>query len=152
LTPEGVPTTLAEMSGNEVAHLIEDLDGYLCELGMAQIRDGLHILGQMPPLPEMLRSLTRLSNAGTPSLHTSLASAFGFDLTLLLDRPGDRLTTSDTLLGQTIHTHADVLEILDQAALDLYAMLETFGFRTEVIADAQRSVLGLEFDEVGKIL
>ena len=43
LTPEGVPVSLAEMSGNEVAHLIEDIDGYLCELGMAQIRDGLHI-------------------------------------------------------------------------------------------------------------
>ena len=68
------------MNGNEVAHLIEDLDGYLCELGMAQIRDGLHILGQMPPLPDMLRSLTRLANAGAPSLQASLATAFGFDL------------------------------------------------------------------------
>src|SRR5215470_5715465 len=124
LTPEGVPTTLAEMSGNEVAHLIEDLDGYLCELGTAQIRDGLHTLGVMPPLPDTLRSLTRLSNAGTPSLHASLASAFGFDLTLLLDKPGERLKTSDILLGQAIHTHADVLEIMDKAALDLYAMLE----------------------------
>ena len=26
LTPEGVPVTLAEMSGSEVAHLIEDID------------------------------------------------------------------------------------------------------------------------------
>ena len=45
LTPEGVPVSLAEMSGSEVAHLIEDIDGYLCELGTAQIRDGLHTLG-----------------------------------------------------------------------------------------------------------
>ena len=43
LTPDGVPVTLAEMSGSDVAHLIEDIDGYLCELGTAQIRDGLHI-------------------------------------------------------------------------------------------------------------
>src|SRR5262249_20299972 len=48
LTPEGVPVTLAEMSGNDVAHLIEDLDGYLCELDTAQIRDGLHVLGTVP--------------------------------------------------------------------------------------------------------
>ena len=75
LTPEGIPTQLASMNGNEVAHLIEDLDGYLCELGMAQIRDGLHILGQMPALPEMLRSLTRLANADAPSLQASLAAA-----------------------------------------------------------------------------
>jgi len=31
VTPNGIPATLAEMSGNEVAHLIEDIDGYLCE-------------------------------------------------------------------------------------------------------------------------
>ena len=62
LTPEGVPVSLAEMSGNDVAHLIEDIDGYLCELGTAQIRDGLHVLGAMPPLPDTLRALTRLPN------------------------------------------------------------------------------------------
>ncbi len=152
LTPEGVPTTLAEMSGNEVAHLIEDLDGYLCELGMAQIRDGLHILGQMPPMAEMLRSLTRLSNEGVPSLQASLATAFGFDLTLLLEKPGERLHDDRQLLAQACHTHADVLEILDRAALDLYTMLETLGFRTEVIAGVQRAVLGLESDEVAKVL
>jgi cobaltochelatase CobN len=152
LTPEGVPATLAEMSGNEVAHLIEDLDGYLCELGMAQIRDGLHILGQMPPMAEMLRSLTRLSNEGVPSLQASLATAFGFDLTLLLEKPGERLPEDRHLLAQACHTRADVLEILDRAALDLYTMLETLGFRTEVIADVQRAVLGLESDEIAKVL
>ena len=152
LTPEGVPATLAEMSGNEVAHLIEDLDGYLCELGMAQIRDGLHILGQMPPMAEMLRSLTRLSNEGVPSLQASLATAFGFDLTLLLEKPGERLHEDRQLLAQPCHTRADVLEILDRAALDLYTMLETLGFRAEVIAGVQRAVLGLESGEVAKVL
>jgi cobaltochelatase CobN len=152
LTPEGVPTTLAEMSGNEVAHLIEDLDGYLCELGMAQIRSGLHTLGQMPSLPEMLRSLTRLSNAGSPSLQAALAAVFGFDLAALLEKPGERLAESRGLLGQTVHTRADVLEVLDRAVLDLYAMLEGLGFRTEAIADAQRAVLGVESEEIAKVL
>ena len=73
LTPDGVPVTLAEMSGNDVAHLIEDIDGYLCELGTAQIRDGLHVLGAMPPLPDTLRALTRLPNGSVPGLQTALA-------------------------------------------------------------------------------
>src|SRR4029079_11873340 len=77
VTPEGVPVTLAEMSGNDVAHLIEDIDGYLCELGTAQIRDGLHILGAMPPLPDTLRALTRLPNGSVPGLQGALAEAFG---------------------------------------------------------------------------
>ena len=148
LTPEGIPTQLASMSGNEVAHLIEDLDGYLCELGMAQIRDGLHILGQMPPLPEMLRSLTRLANARAPSLQASLAIAFGFDLTELLESPGERFDISTELLGQACHTRADALEILDRAALDLYTMLESFGFRSACISEVERAVLGLESGDI----
>ena len=32
LTAEGTPVTLAQMQGREVSHLIQDLDGYLCEL------------------------------------------------------------------------------------------------------------------------
>lgn len=152
LTPEGIPSTLASMTGNEVAHLIEDLDGYLCELGMAQIRDGLHILGQMPPLPEMLRSLTRLANVNAPSLQVSLASAFRFDLALLLDKPGERLDEPGLLLGQTCYTRADVLELLDRAALDLFNMLETLGFRMEVIGEVQRAILGLESREISEAL
>lgn len=152
LTPEGVPTTLASMTGNEVAHLIEDLDGYLCELGMAQIRDGLHILGEMPPLPEMLRSLTRLANIGVPSLQASLATAFGFELSILLDRPGERLGEDRRLLGTTCYTHADVIETLDRASLDLFTMLETFGFRTAKIEDVQRAVLGIETQEITAVM
>ena len=152
LTPEGVPTTLASMTGNEVAHLIEDLDGYLCELGMAQIRDGLHILGAMPPLPQMLCSLTRLANIGVPSLQASLAATFNFELSDLLDRPGERLQENRQLLGGTCYTHSDVLEALDRAAMDLYAMLETFGFATGKIQDVQRAILGAETLEILKVL
>ena len=90
LTPEGVPVTLAEMSGNDVAHLIEDIDGYLCELGTAQIRDGLHALGAMPALPDTLRALTRLPNGAVPGLQAALARAFGLDLQSLLAAPGAR--------------------------------------------------------------
>ncbi len=152
LTPEGVPATLAEMDGSDVAHLIEDLDGYLCELGMAQIRSGLHVLGQMPRLPEMLQSLTRLSNASAPSLQASLASASGFDLAALLEKPGERLPGSRNLLGQIVHTHADVLDVLDKAALDLYTMLENLGFRRDSIPEVQKAVLGFESEDVSKAL
>jgi len=148
LTPEGIPVTLASMTGNEVAHLIEDLDGYLCELGMAQIRDGLHILGQIPPLPEMLRSLTRLSNIGVPGLQASLSTVFGFDLAILLDKPGERLSEAQPLLGITCYANADVLEVLDRASLDLFIMLETFGFRVETIDNVQRAILGAESEDI----
>ncbi len=152
LTPEGIPTTLASMNGNEVAHLIEDLDGYLCELGMAQIRDGLHVLGQVPPLPEMLRSLTRLSNLTTPSLPASIALALGFNSAALRDKPGTRLPQQRQLLNQPCYTFADVLEVIDRAALDLFTMLESLGFRADAIVEVQRAVLGLESEDIAKVL
>jgi cobaltochelatase CobN len=83
-----VPLTLAKMEGVDVAHLIEDIDGYLCELGAAQIRDGLHILGQAPQgeaLVDMLCALTRLPNLAVPSLPASVAASLGVDWEALQD-------------------------------------------------------------------
>jgi cobaltochelatase CobN len=152
MTPEGVPASLAEMSGSEVAHLIEDIDGYLCELGMAQIRDGLHILGDMPPLPEMLRSLTRLVNAGAPSLPDAISDKLGFSYEALLKDAGKKLDTPAILGGAICHTHADVLETVEKMALALYGRLEQEGFRAESIGEAQMEVLGFTSDNIAEVL
>ena len=142
LTPEGVPVSLAEMSGSEVAHLIEDIDGYLCELGMAQIRDGLHVLGNMPPLPEMLRSMTRLANAGAPSLLDALARDLGLDYRMLIDAPGKKFDAPIRLGATLCYTHADALEALDAMSLALYARLEEVGFRVDRLDEVQRAIVG----------
>jgi cobaltochelatase CobN len=151
-TPEGVPVTLAEMSGSDVAHLIEDIDGYLCELGLAQIRDGLHILGHMPPLADMLRSLTRLPNAGVPGLQESLAALFDYSLQDLLDRPGARLEPAATVCGALCHSHADVLRELDQVAFSLLSSLEDRGFQPSQIEEVQLLVIGAVSANVSVVL
>ncbi|HEY1946956.1 MAG TPA: cobaltochelatase subunit CobN [Bryobacteraceae bacterium] len=152
LTPEGIPVSLSEMSGNDVAHLLEDIDGYLCELGMAQIRDGLHVLGEMPPLPDMLRALTRLSNAGVPGLQESLLQAFGYDLTELLAQPGVKLEAPTEIVGIVCRSHADVLEAVETLSSDLYRLLEETGFQLSAISDVQNAVLRCVFDDVSKVL
>ena len=62
------------------------LDSFLCDLKEAQIRDGLHILGQSPEgqqETDLLVALTRvprgLGEGGDASLIRALAHAFGFD-------------------------------------------------------------------------
>ncbi len=152
VTTEGIPAMLAEMSSNEVAHLIEDIDGYLCELGLAQIRDGLHILGHMPPLADMLRSLTRLPNAGVPGLQQSLAKLFGYSLSDLLDRPGARLEPAALLADTLCHSNADVLRELDQLAFSLLAALEDRGFQPSAIEEVQRLAIGSVATEVSAVL
>ncbi|WP_433969660.1 cobaltochelatase subunit CobN [Tunturiibacter gelidiferens] len=152
LTPEGVPVTLAEMSGSEVAHLIEDIDGYLCELGMAQIRDGLHILGNMPELPEMLLSMTRLANVGSPSLLDAIARNVQFDYLALLEEPGKKLDVAIALSETVCYTNADVLEVLDKMALGLYKRLEELGFRVDGLEDLQHAIVGSASEEVTEAL
>lgn len=148
LTQEGVPVSLAEMSGNEVAHLIEDIDGYLCEIGMAQIRDGLHILGNVPSFPDMLRSMTRLSNAGAPSLPDAIAEGFSLDYQVLLDTPGKRFDTPPILRQTICQTHSDAIEAIDQLSLELYEVLETRGFALNAVAQTEASVLGFSSQKV----
>jgi cobaltochelatase CobN len=94
LTEEGAPTSMEEMAGKDMAHLIQEIDGYLCELAGAQIRDGLHILGTVPEgeqLVELLAQLVRLPNLEVPSLRETVARAWGFELQRLLDEPGGRV-------------------------------------------------------------
>ena len=137
LSPEGVPVSLAEMDGKDVAHLIEDIDGYLCELGAAQIRNGLHILGQVPAdeaLVDMLQALTRLPNIGVPGLQAGMAALFGFELDDLLAAKGPKLATSAPaafaeLAGRPVVTGADALEVLDELTKHLLLAWQQQRFR-----------------------
>lgn len=129
MTPEGVPVSLSEMAGKDVAHLIEDLDGYLCELGAAQIRNGLHILGQMPEgreLTDMLQALTRLPGLQTPGLPDTIGSLFG--LVFTDEATGQRLEHVDTrfvsLAGRPVVTVADAREIIDELGHHLLELLQ----------------------------
>ncbi len=146
LTPDGVPVTLAEMSGNDVAHLLEDIDGYLCELGTAQIRDGLHILGSVPSLPDTLRALTRLPNGSVPGLQGALATAAGYDLHQLLEAPGRRLDRQGDVFGVACASHADLIERFESLAHTLYTDLEDAGFQVSEIRRIVEAHLGSSTD------
>jgi len=136
LTPEGVPASLAEMEGKDVAHLIEDIDGYLCELGAAQIRNGLHILGQAPEgelLVDMLQALTRLPNLGVPGLQASLAALFELNVDEIIEAKGRKLpavnATFVELAGRPVVTGADALEVLDELTKHLLLLWQRQQFR-----------------------
>jgi cobaltochelatase CobN len=56
------------------------VDGYLCELKDAQIRGGLHVLGQAPigeAELDLVLALTRLAQGGVPSLRATVAARLG---------------------------------------------------------------------------
>ena len=78
----GVPLGLGKLSGRGFAHLLEDLDAYLCDLGRAQIRGGLHRLGAPPAgvaLVDMVFAIVRSANGGVPSLVDCVTLACGIE-------------------------------------------------------------------------
>jgi cobaltochelatase CobN len=146
---DGLPELLSKMAGSDVAHLIEDLDGYLCELGAAQIRDGLHILGQAPEneqLTDMLVSLTRLPNQDIPGLPIEIARLFGLDMGSLLEHQGRRLDQSipelEKLAERPLATHADVLETIEAQCKRLFSELQAHDYSGYAIDQAIASIYG----------
>ncbi len=69
--------------GDEFDQLVNHIDGYLCELKDAQIRGGLHVLGEVPrgeARLDLLAALTRLPQGDAPSLRESVARRIGVTL------------------------------------------------------------------------
>ena len=145
---QALPVALTAMGGADVAHLIEDLDGYLCELGAAQIRDGLHVLGQAPngeALVDMLVSLTRLPNQNIAGLQESVAALFGLDLSMLLASKGRRLNAPPLLArlaACAVVTRADALDAIDALCRRLYLAMARHAYDPAKIDQVLQSVLG----------
>lgn len=71
-------------SANDIDELLIKVDAYLCELKEAQIRDGLHILGEAPKdeqLIDLIIALHRLPTSNLPGITQALAK----DLSLSFD-------------------------------------------------------------------
>ncbi|MEM7028387.1 MAG: cobaltochelatase subunit CobN [Chloroflexota bacterium] len=137
-TDDGTPLTLAEMNATDFSHLLEDIDGYLCELGSLQIRDGLHTLGHIPEgdqLCALIRALTRIPNGDIPSLRAEIATAIGFDLDELLSDRGKKFT-KPLPNHPSIITHADAIELIDTLSLDLIKDLEKSNFNLDEIPNS----------------
>ncbi len=125
---DGTPTAFAELEGREVAHLLEDIEGYLCELAGAQIRDGLHILGTVPEgeqLVELLYQLLRLPNLGAPSLPATVAATLDENWTALLERPGERRGAGTRL---ELYSNADQIARIEGLSKALLRELDARGW------------------------
>jgi len=147
----GLPEALAAMGGSDVAHLIEDLDGYLCELGSAQIRDGLHILGRCPDdaqMPDMLVSLTRLPNLDVPGLQAAVAGLFGLTVDMLLTSPGadgQRINAAPALArlaGRPVISRANALDAVEILCSRLFVELGAAGYAPTAIDTVLDRVFG----------
>ena len=155
-----------ESQPEDFGEFILEIDGYLCELKDAQIKDGLHILGDVPEgeqLIGLLCALTRLDISGIPSLRRSVAEALGFDYAELIDDLGEPLSESGLARfkdfqdrtpsscessnpenpdSDIIRTNGDVLERVELLCRQLYREMLERGFNPADAAPVVSSVLG----------
>ncbi|GAC1418139.1 MAG: cobaltochelatase subunit CobN [Candidatus Velthaea sp.] len=75
-------------SGEDFGEFLQHVDGYLCELGDAQIRDGLHVLGVPPAGPRLVDlalALVRLDAPDALGAMHALANDFGLEYDRISD-------------------------------------------------------------------
>ena len=144
----------------DFGEFILHIDGYLCELKDAQIKDGLHTLGEVPKDEQMiglLSSLTRLDTGGIPSLRRSLAEAMGLDYTSLLDEPAlPAVDPVPTPLNDgedsPIRTQGDLLERLEGLSRSAYSLMDASSFKSEGVAGTVEQLLGAKDAQTNAVL
>jgi len=114
---------------------LERLHDYLTDLADTLINDGLHIMGRPPQgdaLINCLAQLTRLANAGAPSLRQSVLAADGYDYDQLLEKRG-------AIVSAEGKTGGELIMEAQEKCLALLSELSQRGFapaQAEAVAEA----------------
>ena len=120
--------------------ILNSLDGYLCELKEAQIRDGLHVFGQCPQgrqLQDLIIAIARHPNRQSPGLLRAITQDWGLDFDPFTADFATELSAEDRkvlaekvlaakLSGKTSHhcrNIGDAIEVLEQYAAFLVGRL-----------------------------
>ena len=106
-------------SDSPIATLLTHIDGYLCELKEAQIRDGLHIFG-LPPQGEQARDLivaiARHPCAAHIGLSRAIAQAWSIDIDPLTAEVTQPFADTAALNVEECRSVGDVIEKIERYA------------------------------------
>ncbi|MGN9811565.1 cobaltochelatase subunit CobN [Micromonospora sp. BQ11] len=139
------------------------LDGYLCEVKDVQIRDGLHVLAEVPTGEARVNLVLAVLRApqvwgGTralPGLRQALAAAYGLDEQDLLATPGRRLALpgalTETVDGPAA-TAADAVDLIEALARRLVVGMETLGWDGTKVDQVVAEVAGRDIPDVVAVL
>ncbi|MFL6600070.1 MAG: cobaltochelatase subunit CobN [Steroidobacteraceae bacterium] len=139
ITEQGVPRALETLSGRGFAHLLEDLDAYLCDLGRAQIRDGLHVFGVSPSgsaLIDLMFAVLYGANGGVPSLVQAVTRACGISPATLQEHLGVwpfPLVRALPFVPGEVVTVGQVRKAIEHIARGLVEELAERGFSGDVV-------------------
>jgi cobaltochelatase CobN len=143
----------AAPAAEEFDNFVLHVDGYLCEIKDAVIRDGLHVLGSAPAGEQRAATVQAVLRAtqvwggrsALPGLRAALAGHFMLNETALLADPAQPVAIRDDLPGLPPgprHTRADVVDALEALAGRLVAGLDNAGWQPEKAGAVAAGVLG----------
>jgi cobaltochelatase CobN len=104
------------------AQTLNTIDGYLCELKEAQIRDGLHIFGQCPTgrqLRDLILAIARNQSSQRLGLTRAIAEDWQLEFDPLTTDLSEILNPKLTLQNQVCRTVGDGVEVLENYAASL---------------------------------
>jgi cobaltochelatase CobN len=131
----------------DYGEFIQHIDGYLCEIGDLQIRDGLHVLGNMPGGDQLINlalALIRLDSPGVIGIRHAIAEDYGLDYVAI----GDSATLGAIYQGvlsplldiptsdHPMRSNSDLLRCLDDVARQLVTHLARANFAPAAIESA----------------
>ncbi|MFM7424919.1 MAG: cobaltochelatase subunit CobN, partial [Elainella sp.] len=140
------------MAATDLGEFLKTADGYLCELKEAQIRDGLHILGQCPQgrqLVDLIVAIARNPSQGRIGLTRAIALAWQLEidpLTADLGQPVDLLNQSQL---RHCRIAGDVVDVIESYAAELVEQLIQNSFPSislESAVSLESSALNAELD------
>ena len=108
----------ADCSAEEMGDKVDKLYDYILEVKDALIKDGLHILGEVPQgerMDEMIYSLVRYPNGDIPSLREAVGHIHGYEVEDLLKDPSGSLPDG-SLKGEMLDIiDSEMFEIIDRS-------------------------------------
>ncbi|MEO1560630.1 MAG: cobaltochelatase subunit CobN, partial [Cyanobacteria bacterium J06632_19] len=105
-----------ELINQKQNQILDYLDGYLCELKEAQIRDGLHIFGNCPhgrQLRDLIVAIARHPNRHHSGLTRAIVQDLGWDFDPLTDNPTETFKNQSIVPCRNI---GDAIELVEEYA------------------------------------
>ena len=130
-------------SADDMYDKVDNLYDYILEVKDALIKDGLHILGEVPAderLDEMIYSLIRYPNGDVPSLREAVGRQYGYEIEELLRDPSGSLPDGK-LKGEMI-------DEIDDVTFQLICHAREVDFDASSVKAKAKELLGKDNEEV----
>ena len=132
---------------DEIGDNADRIYDYILDIKDAMIKDGLHILGEVPSgerMDEMVYSLVRYRNTDIPSLRETVARSYGLDMEDLLKDPSGMLPDG--------RLKGEASDEIDALSFEIVKGIQVCGFDLEESLKFADSKINGEKDDLHKVV